>query len=43
MVTVFVAGVAAASARPAAGQALIDFLRTPQAAGVLRTKGLDPA
>ena len=43
MVTVFVACVEASCDEPAAGQALIDFLRTPASAAVLRAKGLDPA
>jgi molybdate transport system substrate-binding protein len=43
MVTVFVACVEASSAEPAAGQALIDFLRAPASAAVFRAKGLDPA
>src|SRR4029453_1166113 len=43
MVTVFVACVEASSAEPAAGKALIDFLRSPASAAVFRAKGLDPA
>ncbi|MBI2735291.1 MAG: substrate-binding domain-containing protein [Rhodospirillales bacterium] len=43
MVTVFVACVEASSAEPAAGQALIDFLRSPASAAVFRAKGLDTA
>lgn len=43
MVTVFVACVEASSAEPAAGQALIDFLRSPASVAVLRAKGLDTA
>ncbi len=41
MVTTFVACVEAASAEPAAGQALIDFLRSPASVAVFRAKGLD--
>jgi molybdate transport system substrate-binding protein len=43
MVTAFVAGVAVPSTQVAAGQALIDFLRSPEAAEILRAQGLDPA
>jgi len=43
MVTVFVACVEASSAEPAAGKALIDFLRSPASKAVFRAKGLDPA
>jgi hypothetical protein len=35
--------VEASSAEPAAGQALIDFLRAPASVAVFRAKGLDPA
>jgi len=42
MVTVFVAGIEASSPRAATAKALIDFLRSPSAAEVFRTKGLDP-
>ena len=41
MVTVFVACVEASSAEPAAGKALIDFLRSPASMAVFRAKGLD--
>lgn len=43
MVTTFVAGVERSSAKAATANALIDFLRTPAATEVFRTKGLDPA
>jgi molybdate transport system substrate-binding protein len=43
LVTVFVAGIGKASAKAAEARALVDFLRTPAAAAVLRDKGLDPA
>jgi molybdate transport system substrate-binding protein len=43
MVTTFVAGIEAASAKAATAQALIDFLRSPTAAETFRAKGLDPA
>lgn len=43
MVTVFAAGIEAATARAATAQALIDFLRSPSASEVYRAKGLDPA
>jgi molybdate transport system substrate-binding protein len=43
MVTVFVAGVEAASGQAATAKVLIDFLRSPPALEVLRAKGLDPA
>lgn len=42
MVTVFVAGIEASSPRAATAKALIDFLHSPSAAEVFRTKGLDP-
>ena len=41
MVTTFVACVEASSAEPAAGKALIDFLRSPASVAVFRAKGLD--
>lgn len=43
MVTVFAAGIEAATARAATAKALIDFLRSPSASEVYRAKGLDPA
>jgi molybdate transport system substrate-binding protein len=43
MVTVFAAGVMAASANVGAGKALIDMLQSPESAAVFRAKGLDPA
>ena len=43
MVTVFVAGIEAATAEAATAKALIDFLRSPSSAEVFRAKGLDPA
>ncbi len=43
MVTVFVACVEMSSAEPAAGQALIDHLRSPASAAIFRAKGLDTA
>ena len=43
MVTVFVAGIEAATTEVAAAQALIAFLKSPAAAEVFRAKGLDPA
>lgn len=43
LVTVFVAGTEKESANAAEAKALVDFLRTPAAAGVFRDKGLDPA
>ncbi|MCX7366548.1 MAG: substrate-binding domain-containing protein [Alphaproteobacteria bacterium] len=42
MVTVFVAGVEAATPHGAAAKALIAFLHSPSAATVFRAKGLDP-
>ncbi len=42
MVTVFVAGIEASSPQAATAKALIDFLRSRQAAEVFRAKGLDP-
>jgi molybdate transport system substrate-binding protein len=41
-VTVFSAGVFAASARPAAAGLFIDALRAPQVAAVMRNQGLEP-
>jgi molybdate transport system substrate-binding protein len=41
-VTVFSAGVFAASARPAAAGLFIEALRTPQVAAVMRNQGLEP-
>ena len=41
-VTVFSAGVFAASARPAAARLFIDTLRSPQVAAVMRKQGLEP-
>src|SRR5437660_143449 len=41
-VTVYSAGVLAKAAQPDAARALIEFLRTPQAAAVFRAKGLEP-
>jgi molybdate transport system substrate-binding protein len=43
LVTVFVAGIEAASGKAAEAKAFLDFLRTPAAAAVFRDKGLDPA
>jgi molybdate transport system substrate-binding protein len=43
LVTVFVAGVETASAKPVEAKALIDFLRLPTAIAAFREKGLDPA
>ena len=43
MVTVFVACVEKSSAEAATGKALIDLLRSPEAAAVFRARGLDPA
>ena len=43
MVTVFVACVEKSSAEAATGKALIDLLRSPEAAVVYRARGLDPA
>ena len=43
LVTVFVAAIEKSSAKAVEAKALIDFLRTPSAAGVFRDKGLDPA
>jgi molybdate transport system substrate-binding protein len=41
-VTVFSAGVFAASPRPAAGRVFIEALRTPDVAAVMRKQGLEP-
>ena len=41
--TVFPAAVAAAAAQAEAGQALLKFLKSPDAAKVLKAKGLEPA
>ena len=43
MITVFVACVEKSSAEAATGKALIDLLRSPEAAVVFRARGLDPA
>ncbi len=43
MVTVFVAGIEAATAETVTAKALIDFLRSPSVAEIFRAKGLDPA
>ncbi|WP_422003168.1 molybdate ABC transporter substrate-binding protein [Reyranella sp.] len=43
MVTVFVGAVDAASEDAAAGQVLVDFLRSPPAVDTFRAMGLDPA
>jgi molybdate transport system substrate-binding protein len=40
---VFLAAVMARAEDPAASKALIDFLRTPEAAKVIRAKGMDPS
>jgi hypothetical protein len=40
---VFVACVEKSSAEAATGKALIDLLRSPDAAAVFRARGLDPA
>ncbi len=40
---VFSAGVASGTKQPDASKALINFLRTPEAAGVIKAKGMDPA
>jgi molybdate transport system substrate-binding protein len=42
-VTVFAGGIGAASADAAAAKALIRYLTGPEGAGVLKSKGLDPA
>lgn len=42
MVTVFVAGIPAVSARPELARALIESLRTPEAKALFRAKGLEP-
>lgn len=42
MVTVFVAGIPAVSARPVLARALIESLRTPEAKALFRAKGLEP-
>lgn len=42
-VTLFVAGIPAASREPALARAFIDLLRTPEAQEAFRRKGLDPA
>jgi ABC-type Fe3+ transport system substrate-binding protein len=39
---VFAAAIMAAAKEPAASQALIDFLRTPEAATVITAKGMEP-
>ena len=41
--TVFPAAVGTAAAQAEAGQALLKFLKSPEAAKVLRAKGLEPA
>jgi molybdate transport system substrate-binding protein len=41
--TVFAAGIMAGSKDAAAAKALVDFLRTPEAAKVIKAKGMDPA
>jgi molybdate transport system substrate-binding protein len=40
---VFLAALMARAKDPAASKALIDFLRTPEAAKVIRAKGMDPS
>lgn len=42
-ITPFTAGIPANAAQPEAGRALIDFLTTPAAKGVIKAKGLEPA
>ena len=42
-VTPFVAGISATSSHPEAAKALIQFLTTPEAKRVIKTKGLEPA
>lgn len=42
-ITVFSAGITAASTQPAAVRALLDFLATPQAAEAKRRNGMEPA
>jgi molybdate transport system substrate-binding protein len=42
-VTVFAAGVGPASMDPAAAKALIQYITGPVGAGVLKSKGMDPA
>ena len=41
--TVFPAAVGASAKEPAAAKSLLDFLRTPAAAAVIKVKGMDPA
>lgn len=43
IVTIFSGGVCAASTRPAAARALLDFMRSPAAAEAARRHGMDPA
>jgi molybdate transport system substrate-binding protein len=43
MVTVFVAGIEASSAKAEPARALLAYLRSPSAIAVFRDKGLDPA
>ena len=42
-VTVFAAGIGPASKAPAAAKALVEYVTGPVGAGVLKSKGLDPA
>jgi molybdate transport system substrate-binding protein len=42
-VTQFTAGLPTSAAHAEAGRAVIDFLTTPAAKGVIKAKGLDPS
>jgi molybdate transport system substrate-binding protein len=42
-VTIFAAGIGAASKDPAAAKALIQYVTGPVGAGVLKSKGMDPS
>jgi molybdate transport system substrate-binding protein len=41
-ITVFAGGIPVAAREPAASQALLTFLRSPEAATVIKSKGFDP-
>ena len=42
-ITVFAAGIPATASQPDAARALIDYLKSPAAAAIIRTCGMEPA
>jgi molybdate transport system substrate-binding protein len=42
VITVFAVGIPASAREPNAARALITFLRSPEAASIIKAKGLDP-